>query len=101
MSEQYTITAEAELTITPELMAKAFWAMDTVEQANFFEALANHIQETSPHAYSFGELHWCYLRDELRKPGREQANNMHMAISMFAFDFLPRLWNGCRDGLYP
>lgn len=97
MSEQYK--APAEVVITPELMAKAFWAMDTVEQANFFEALANHIQADSPHAYSFGELQWCYLRDELRKPGREQANNMHMALSTFAFDFLPQLNNGCREGL--
>lgn len=85
--------------ITPKLLAKAFWAMDTEQQADFLESLANHIQEKSPHAYGFGEMQWCLLQDELRKPGREQANMMHLALSAFAYDFWPQKANGAREGL--
>ena len=85
--------------ITPEVMAKAFWTMDTEQQADFFEALASHIQIESPQAYGFGEMQWCFLKDELRKPGRELANQMHMALSAFAFDFWPPKSEGARTGL--
>lgn len=85
--------------ITPEVLANAFWNMDTTQQADFFEALANRIEVASPHAYGFGEMQWCYLQDELRRPGREQANKMHMALSAFAFDFWPQKPEGARTGL--
>ncbi|KAB0489723.1 hypothetical protein [Pseudomonas vancouverensis] len=85
--------------ITPEILAKAFWGMDTQQQADFFESLANHIEASSPHAYGFGEMQWCFLQDELRRPGREQANKMHMALSAFAFDFWPQKLDGARTGL--
>lgn len=85
--------------ITAETLAKAFWGMDTEQQADFFEALANRIQTEAPHAYGFGEMQWCYLQDELRRPGRELANQMHMALSAFAFDFWPRKRDGARTGL--
>lgn len=85
--------------ITPEVLAKAFWSMDTQQQADFFEALASRIQTESPQAYGFGEMQWCFLQDELRKPGREQANQMHMALSAFAFDFWPQKSDGARTGL--
>ncbi|MEE4652798.1 hypothetical protein V2L06_20445 [Pseudomonas alliivorans] len=85
--------------ITPDLLAKAFWGMDTQQQADFFESLAAHIQKESPHAYGFGEMQWCWLQDELRQPGREEANQMHMALSAFAFDFWPQKLYGARTGL--
>lgn len=85
--------------ITPEVVAKAFWGMDTQQQADFFESLAAHIESTSPHAYGFGEIQWCWLQDELRQPGRETANKMHMALSAFAFDFWPQKLDGARTGL--
>jgi hypothetical protein len=85
--------------ITPDLLAKAFWAMDTVQQADFFEALAKHISEASPTAYGFGEMQWCYLKDELRQPGRKLANSMHLALSAFAYDFWPQKPEGARTGL--
>lgn len=85
--------------ITPEVLAKAFWAMDTTQQADFFQSLAEHIETVSPHAYGFGEMQWCFLQDELRRPGRETANKMHMALSAFAFDFWPQKLDGARTGL--
>ena len=44
-------------------------------------------------------MQWCFLKDELRKPGRELANQMHMALSAFAFDFWPPKSEGARTGL--
>jgi hypothetical protein len=88
-----------QVQVTPDILAKAFWSMDTVQQADFFEALAKEIQTKSPHAYSFGELQWCYLKDELREPGRELANNMHMSLSAFAFDFWAQKPDGARTAL--
>lgn len=88
--------------LTPAVLARAFWAMDAVQQADFLEELAKVISsEVSPHAvtYSLGELQWCYLKDELRQPGRELANQMHMALSAFAFEFWPQKNNGAREGI--
>lgn len=90
----------ATVEITPELLAIAFWKMDTCQQADFFEALAKHITKDTPSAYGFGEMQWCYLQQELRRPGRELANNMHMALSAFAFDFWPQKISGARTGVY-
>ena len=91
--------AGAMVEITAEVLANAFWNMDTVQQADFFEELGKRIQSQSPHAYAYGEAQWCALQDELRKPGRELANNMHMALSAFAYDFWPQKMNGAREGL--
>lgn len=100
MKEPVTIDlAGAKIEITAEVLAKAFWNMDTVQQADFFEELAKYIQDISPHAYGYGEMQWCCLLDEMRKPGRELANAMHMALSAFAYDFWPQKNNGAREGL--
>jgi hypothetical protein len=94
------VLSGAQVQLTPELMANAFWQMDTEQQADFFHALAKQIQTQSPEAYGFGEMQWCALQTELRKPGRELANQMHMALSAFAFDFWPQKVDGARTGLY-
>ena len=100
-NEPVTITvAEGfKVDVTPELLAKAFWKMYSDQQADFFDALAREITANSPKAYGFGEMQWCFLKDELRKPGREVANQMHMALSAFAFDFWPPLQGGARTGI--
>lgn len=88
--------------LTPEIMAKAFWAMEDTQQAKFFDELAKIIEADhvkSPSSYGYGEMQWCYLKDRLRQPGMERANKMHMALSAFAFDFWPRKPDGARDGL--
>lgn len=94
--------ATAEVSLTPEMVAEWFWKQSTVEQADFFQALAECIRgDVTPGSvtYSLGELQWCYLKDELRQPGRELANEMHMALSAFAFEYFPQLPNGARTGL--
>jgi hypothetical protein len=68
-------------------MAKAFWAMNTEEQVQFFEALAKETKASGSHAYGYGEMQWCMLRDELRK--NPEANAQHIALSLWAFDFMP------------
>jgi hypothetical protein len=94
--------ATAEVSLTPEMVAEWFWKQSTVEQADFFEALAKQIRgDVTPGSstYSLGELQWCYLKEELRRPGRELANEMHMALSAFAFEYVPHRLNGARTGL--
>lgn len=88
--------------LTPEIMAKAFWAMGSDGQAAFFDELGKVVEQdhiTNAKSYSCGELQWCYLKDELRKPGMERANKMHMALSAFAYDFWPIKNNGAREGM--
>lgn len=97
-----TVAEGFEVKITPEILAKSFWSMDCEQQADFLDALGavieiDHI--TNKHSYSYGELQWCYLKDELRRPGRERANNVHMAMSAFAFEFWPQKNNGAREGI--
>lgn len=93
------------VTLTPEIMAKAFWAMDDCRQAQFFDELGKVIEAEhkakgyGSSAYGYGELQWCFLKDALRKPGMERANKMHMALSAFAFDFWPQKPEGAREGL--
>lgn len=85
--------------LTPAVLAKALWAMDCAQQADFLDELGAVIEQDhipNKNAYSYGELQWCYLKDELRRPGRERANNVHMAFSAFAFDFWPQKVNGAR-----
>lgn len=94
-----TVDANVQIELTPELAAAWFWSLNTVEQADFFEALAKHIQSETPSAYGFGEMQWCFLRDEMRRPGRDLANKMHMALSAFAYDFWPQKPEGARAGL--
>ena len=94
--------ATAEVSLTPEMVAEWFWKQSTVEQADFFQALAECIRRDvslGASTYSLGELQWCYLKDELRQPGREVANEMHMALSAFAFEYWPQRQNGARTGL--
>lgn len=84
------MNATAEVKITPEMMAQAFWSLGSDGQAAFFNALHDVITEdnkTNPSAYSLGEMQWCALRSELDKPGNNRGKKMHMALSAFAYDY--------------
>ncbi len=97
-----TVAEGFEVQITPEILAKAFWSMDCEQQADFLDSLGAEIEAdhiTNKNSYSYGELQWCYLKDELRRPGRDRANNVHMAFSAFAFDFWPQKNSGAREGI--
>lgn len=83
---------EIDIKITPELMAKQFWNMGSDEQAEFFHCLADVINEnhkTNLSAYSFGEMQWLYMHDDVKKRSK-QAYNMYLALSSFAFEHWPR-----------
>ena len=97
-----TVAEGFEVQITPEILAKAFWSMDCEQHADFLDSLGAEIEAdhiTNKNSYSYGELQWCYLKDELRRPGRDRANNVHMAFSAFAFDFWPQKNSGAREGI--
>lgn len=101
-SVSVAVMSGAHVELTPEILAKAFWMLGSDGQADFFDALGAVIEEdnkTNKRSYSYGEMQWCYLKDELRKPGRERANNMHMALSAFAYDFWPIKPDGARTGI--
>lgn len=81
-----------DVEITPEVLARAFWEMSSAEQAAFFNALHDVISEdhkTNLSAYSLGEMQWCYLRHELDVAENRRGKLAHMALSCFAFDYLP------------
>jgi hypothetical protein len=101
-SVSVAVMSGAHVELTPEILAKAFWVLGSDGQADFFDALGAVIEEdhkTNAHSYSDGAMQWCGLKWELRQPGRERANNMHMALSAFAFDFWPQKIDGARTDI--
>ena len=82
-------TAIGLVEITPRLMAEAFWAMNSVEQAQFFEQLNYVIGDT---AYGHGEMQWCYLSGALdkNKAAKEQACSMLAWVFNRATNYLQR-----------
>ncbi|WP_443692727.1 hypothetical protein [Pseudomonas sp.] len=99
---EVTVEEGFKVTITPEILAKAFWSLGSIGQADFLDALGSVIEEdfkTNRQAYQYGELQWCHLKSELRQPGRERANNVHMSLSAFAYDYWPQKPDGAREGL--
>ena len=78
------ITITSTIKATPSIMASAFWAMSSIEQAEFFNELALIIQndnKTNANAYSLGELQWHYVGDELDKPKNKLAREMLMTMA--------------------
>jgi len=77
-------TAKAEITITPEMMAEAFWGMSDTEQSEFFEKLAFVIKndcKTNNSAYGHGEMQWHYLAKRLTENGKTESREMLMAMA--------------------
>ncbi len=86
------IEITSRINITPRVMAEAFWGMTDNEQAQFFAELHDVITTTSPHAYSLGEMQWCYLSDELNKNAK--AKEMACAMTAWVFvKFMESQWN--------
>lgn len=61
-SEKVTVVTETT-DVTPAMLAKWFWAMDSIEQADFFAALA---EETKGAKFD-GSLQWCYMTHEIER----------------------------------
>ena len=80
--------ATANIKVTPEIMAQAFWAMESTEQIKFFSELAKVIKEdnkTNPYAYSLGELQWCYMAEDMKKKENQEAKDMLMTMASFLY----------------
>lgn len=76
--------ANAEIEITPAMMAEAFWAMDAHSQVDFLDELARVIREdnkTNSSAYSLGELQWFFVGDVLREKKYKDARDMLMTMA--------------------
>lgn len=77
--------AQATVTLTPSMLAEAFWSLGSDEQAAFFAHLAKAIQADqdagNKSAYSLGELQWFYVGEELLKPERKKARDMLMTMA--------------------
>jgi len=81
-------TATANIKVTPEIMAQAFWAMESTEQIKFFAELAKVIKEdhkTNSCAYSLGELQWCYMAEDMKKKENKEAREMLMTMASFLY----------------
>ena len=78
-------TASTEVTLTPKMLAEAFWEMGSDEQVEFFLELSRVIKEDQDNgnngAYSQGELQWCYIGSELSKPQNKEARSMLMTMA--------------------
>jgi len=69
-----------DVEITPEMMAQAFWDMDTIKQAEFFDSLAKVVAKDSG---SSSSIQWYYLGRHLLENGN-QASAREMLMSMAA-----------------
>jgi hypothetical protein len=81
-------TATTSVTLTPAMMAEAFWSMGDTEQVEFFAELAKVIKkdhETNTQAYGLGELQWCYLTEVLEKKENKEAKDMLMTMASFLY----------------
>lgn len=77
-----TVTSNVEL--TPAMMAEAFWAMGSDQQADFFDELARVIREdqkTNKNAYGLGELQWFFTGSVLREEKFKDARDMLMTMA--------------------
>lgn len=86
-------TEKVTVDITPERLARIFYEMDSEQQADFFAALHGEVSSRyesgeTPMMYSLGEMQWLYMRNAIRKRGKE-ASDVYMAISAYAFDYWP------------
>lgn len=74
----------AVVTLTPAMMAEAFWDMGSDDQSEFFDELARVIREdgkTNKSAYSMGELQWHYLAERMHGATQGTPRAMLMAIA--------------------
>ena len=74
----------ASITITPAMMASAFWGMGSDEQSEFFDELAQIIkQDKTPGSstYGMGELQWHYLARGMQGEKYNQPRAMLMAMA--------------------
>ena len=82
-----TVTKTESVSATPQKVAEMFLAMDSVQQADFFDALGKLVQEEysrNKKLYAFGEMQWCYMAGELKQ--RQGVGwNTYLALSAFAY----------------
>lgn len=78
-------TATAEVTLTPVMMAEAFWGMGSDGQVEFLKRLGDRInadlESGNGSAYSLGELQWHFVGHELLKPENKQAKDVLMTMA--------------------
>lgn len=78
------VTVTSSVQLTPAMLAEALWAMDSTQQAVFFDELARVIREdhkTNTSAYSLGELQWFHVGSELRGEKFKDARDMLMTMA--------------------
>jgi hypothetical protein len=76
--------ALVSVTITPTMMAEAFWGMGSGQQSEFFDELARVIQQDkTPGAstYGLGELQWHYLAHGMQGDNYKQPRAMLMSMA--------------------
>lgn len=81
-------TVSAAVQLTPAMLAEAFWELNSIQQAEFFQELnrvVNDDWKSKPgsKAWSLGEMQWLFVGDELEtnKPARDML--MAMAAPLY------------------
>ena len=85
------VRVESVLAVTPELLARMFWHMDSAEQAKFFEALHSEIRTTCADESNkwrwmlgeFGDGQWYHLGNDLKANTKARGILMAMAAPLY------------------
>lgn len=71
--------------MTPEEVGRAFASMPTDGQARFWNGVAAETRSWPNNAgYAYGEMQWCWLRDEMLKPENAEGMAALQSISAWA-----------------
>lgn len=78
-------TTTAQVQLTPEMLAQAFWSMSSDEQVAFLDDLASIIrrdyEQGNTSAYAMGELQWNSVGHKLQKTENAWARAMLMTMA--------------------
>lgn len=76
-------TIKADIQLTPKQLAEAFWQLDNIQQAQFFEELHDLLDGRPYPEHSLGETQWMYMSDEIEK--RPKAKRMACLLTSHIF----------------
>lgn len=83
----------SEVTLTPKLLAEAFWGLDSTQQADFFSELHDILDGQEWPRHSLGEMQWLYMSDEIEKNPKAKRMACTLASHIFlrATEYLTRM----------
>lgn len=74
---------QTNVQLTPKQVAEAFWSLDNIQQAQFFEELHDLLEGRPYPEHLLGETQWMYMSDEIEK--RPKAKRMACVLASHIF----------------